>query len=156
MLIRIIAAAVLTLVLKLIPDISVLPLGSLVQGLVYYLIVYLIIAYDILIKALQGIKRGQMFDENFLMAVASLGAFSLAIYENNGDYLESIAVMLFYQVGEFFESYAVGKSRRDISALMDIRPDYANIESADGSLQRVDPDEVEVGQVIIVQPAACA
>ena len=115
-----------------------------------YLVDYLIIGYDILKKALKGIRNWQVFDENFLMAVATLGALALAVYEN-GEYLEVIAVMLFYQVGEWFQSYAVGKSRRNISELMDIRPDYANVER-DGELEKVDPDEVEVGSVIIVQP----
>lgn len=152
MLIRIIVAAVLTTALALLPDITALPLGSVAKGLLYYIVVYLIIGYDILRKALLGIRNGRLFDENFLMSVATVGAFALALYENSGDYLEAIAVMLFYQVGEFFQSYAVGKSRRDITKLMDIRPDYANIEQEDGSLERVDPDDVEVGQVIVVQP----
>lgn len=152
MLIRIIVAAVLTAVLALLPDITALPLGNVAHGLLYYIVVYLIIGYDILRKALLGIRNSRVFDENFLMVVATLGAFALALYEQSGDYLEAIAVMLFYQVGEFFQSYAVGKSRRDITKLMDIRPDYANIEQADGSLERVDPDDVEVGQTIIVQP----
>ena len=111
---------------------------------------YLVIGYDILRKAYKGIRNGQVFDENFLMAVATLGALALAVYEN-GDYLESIAVMLFYQVGEWFQSYAVGKSRRNISDLMDIRPDYANVER-DGKLEQVDPDEVDIGSIIVVQP----
>lgn len=115
-----------------------------------YLVDYLIIGHDILRKALKGIKNGQVFDENFLMAVATIGAMALAIY-SNGDYLEAIAVMLFYQVGEWFQSYAVGKSRRNISELMDIRPDYASIEQ-NGKLEKVDPDEVQIGSVIIVQP----
>ena len=115
-----------------------------------YLADYFIIGYDILKKAVKGILNRQVFDENFLMAVATVGAMALAIYEN-GDYLEAIAVMLFYQVGEWFQSYAVGKSRRSISDLMDIRPDYANVER-EGRLERVDPDEVEVGSVILVQP----
>lgn len=119
--------------------------------LALYLIVYLIIGYDILKKAWNGIVHGRVFDENFLMAVATVGAFALAIYEKSGDYLEAIAVMLFYQIGEFFQSYAVGKSRRNIAALMDIRPDYANIEQ-DGKIVKVDPDDVEVGQTIIIQP----
>ena len=119
--------------------------------LVLYLTVYLIIGYDILRKAGWGILRGQVFDENFLMAVATVGAFSLALYQRSGDYLEAIAVMLFYQVGELFQSYAVGKSRRNIAALMDIRPDYANVYQ-DGKLVRVDPEEVPVGQIIVVQP----
>lgn len=118
--------------------------------LAVFLVDYLIIGYDILIKALKGIRNGQVFDENFLMMVATLGALALAIYEN-GDYLEAIAVMLFYQVGEWFQSYAVGKSRRNISDLMDIRPDYANIEK-DGKLEQVDPDEVGIGTIIVVQP----
>lgn len=119
--------------------------------LALYLIVYLIIGYDILKKAWNGIVHGRVFDENFLMAVATVGAFALAIYEKSGDYLEAIAVMLFYQIGEFFQSYAVGKSRRNIAALMDIRPDYANIEQ-DGKIVKVDPDDVEVGQTIVIQP----
>ena len=116
-----------------------------------YMAVYLLIGYDILLKALRGIRNGQVFDECFLMAVATVGAVALALYEGSGDYTEAIAVMLFYQVGEWFQSYAVGKSRRNISDLMDIRPDYANIE-ADGKLERADPDEVAVGTVIVVQP----
>ena len=115
-----------------------------------YLIDYLIIGYDILRKAAKGIKNRQVFDESFLMAVATIGAMALAIYEN-GEYLEAIAVMLFYQIGEWFQGYAVGKSRRNISNLMDIRPDYANVES-NGKLEQVDPDEVGIGSVIVVQP----
>ena len=115
-----------------------------------YLMDYFIIGYDILRKAVKGIKNRQVFDESFLMAVATIGAMALAIYEN-GEYLEAIAVMLFYQIGEWFQGYAVGKSRRNISNLMDIRPDYANIER-DGKLEKVDPDEVEIGSVIVVQP----
>ena len=115
-----------------------------------YLADYFIIGYDILKKAAKGILNRQVFDENFLMAVATVGAMALAIYEN-GDYLEAIAVMLFYQIGEWFQSYAVGRSRRNISELMDIRPDYANVER-DGRLEQVDPDEVEIGSVIVVQP----
>ena len=115
-----------------------------------YFAVYLLIGYDILRKAIRGIRKGQVFDENFLMALATVGAMALAIYEN-GDYLESIAVMLFYQIGELFESYAVGKSRRSISQLMDIRPDYASIEQ-DGHFVQVDPDEVTVGSIIVVCP----
>ena len=117
---------------------------------VCYLIDYLIIGYDILKKAAKGIKNRQVFDESFLMAVATIGAMALAIYEN-GEYLEAIAVMLFYQIGEWFQGYAVGKSRRNISNLMDIRPDYANVES-NGKLEQVDPDEVGIGSVIVVQP----
>ena len=116
----------------------------------FYLADYMVIGFDILKKAGKGIRRGQVFDENFLMAVATVGALTLAVYEN-GDYLESIAVMLFYQVGEWFQSYAVGKSRRSISDLMDIRPDYANVET-DGKLRKADPDEVEPGSVIVVRP----
>jgi len=115
-----------------------------------YLIPYLIIGYDILIKAAKGIWRRQVFDENFLMAVATVGAMIIGVVDN-GDYVEAIAVMLFYQIGELFQSYAVGKSRRSISALMDIRPDYANVEK-DGKLAEVDPDEVEIGTVIVVNP----
>ena len=118
--------------------------------LALYLVDYWIIGHDILRKAFKGIRNGRIFDENFLMAVATVGAMALAIYEN-GDYLEAIAVMLLYQVGEWFQSYAVGKSRRNISDLMDIRPDYANVER-DGALEQVDPDEVEIGSVIVVQP----
>ena len=117
---------------------------------VFYLIPYLVIGYDILIKAFKGIKNRQPFDESLLMAVATIGAIAIALH-GDGDYTEAIAVMLFYQVGEWFQSYAVGKSRRNISDLMDIRPDYANIER-DGKLEQVDPDEVEIGTVIVVQP----
>ena len=117
---------------------------------VCYLADYFIIGYDILKKAFKGIRNGQIFDENFLMAVATVGAMALAVYEN-GEYLEAIAVMLFYQIGEWFQGYAVGKSRRNISSLMDIRPDYANIET-DGKLEQVDPDEVGIGSIIVVQP----
>lgn len=119
--------------------------------LLLYLITYLIIGHDILKKAGLGILHRRMFDENFLMAVATVGAFALALYEGSGDYLEAVAVMLFYQIGEFFQSYAVGKSRRDIAALMDIRPDYANIEK-EGTIVKIDPDCVEIGQTIIIQP----
>ena len=127
-----------------------LPVTGVLQ-LALYLVAYLVIGYDILKKAGKGILNRQVFDENFLMAVATVGAFALAIYERSGDYNEAIAVMLFYQIGELFQSYAVGKSRRNISALMDIRPDYANIER-DGKLVKVDPDEVGIGSVIVVQP----
>ena len=116
-----------------------------------YMIPYLTVGYDILLKALKGIKNRQVFDENFLMAVATVGVIALALIKRNGDYIDGIAVMLFYQVGELFQSYAVGKSRRSISALMDIRPDYANLER-DGETERVDPDEVEVGNIIVVKP----
>lgn len=143
MLVRIAAAAFLMILMNFLP----------VKGavrFVLYLIPYLVIGYDILLKAGKGIKNRQMFDECFLMAVATVGAMALAVYQD-GDYTEAIAVMLFYQVGEWFQSYAVGKSRRNISELMDIRPDYANIEK-DGTLEQVDPDEVETGTVIVVQP----
>lgn len=116
-----------------------------------YLIAYLIIGYDILLKSYKGIRNGQVFDENFLMAVATIGAFIIAVIDQTGDYEEGIAVMWFYQVGELFQSYAVGRSRRNITELMDIRPDYANME-IDGQLEQVDPDEVEIGSIIIVQP----
>ena len=144
MLARILIAAAMLIALKLIPVTGILQLAL-------YLVVYGIIGYDILKKAWKGILNRQVFDENFLMAVATIGAFALAIYERSGDYVEAIAVMLFYQIGELFQSYAVGKSRRNISALMDIRPDYANIER-DGQLEKVAPDEVEIGSVIVVQP----
>ena len=126
------------------------PLTGIPQ-LAAYLVAYLVIGYDILRKAGKGILHGRAFDENFLMALATLGAFFVAIWTRSGDYVEGIAVMLFYQIGELFQSYAVGKSRRNISALMDIRPDYANIE-VDGQLEQVDPDEVEPGSIIVVQP----
>ncbi len=141
---RIVLAAVLVVTLGLLPI-----RGSL--RLALYLLTYLVIGSDILKKAGRGILNRQVFDENFLMAVATVGAFSLAIYTRSGDYTEAIAVMLFYQIGELFQSYAVGKSRKNISALMDIRPDYANIER-DGRLEQVDPEEVAVGSVIVVQP----
>ncbi len=143
MLVRILLAAALMVLLQFLP----------VEGMVrfaLYLVPYLIIGYDILIKAGKGIRNRQMFDESFLMAVATVGAMALAVYED-GNYTEAIAVMLFYQVGEWFQSYAVGKSRRNISELMDIRPDYANIEQ-DGKLLQMDPDEVEIGTTIVVQP----
>ena len=144
MLARILTAAAMLIALKLIPVTGVLQLAL-------YLVAYLVIGYDILKKAWRGILNRQVFDENFLMAVATVGAFALAIVSRSGDYVEAIAVMLFYQIGELFQSYAVGKSRRNISALMDIRPDYANIER-DSQLEKVDPDEVEIGSVIVVQP----
>ena len=143
-LIRIIIAAVLLVFLKLVS----LPTWL---SVVLYLAAYIVIGYDILRKAFKGILNKQVFDENFLMAVATVGAIALAVYERSADLSEAVAVMLFYQIGELFQSYAVGKSRRNISALMDIRPDYANIEK-DGQLERVDPDEVEIGSVIVVQP----
>ena len=144
MLIRILITAAMLLALKFIPLTGI-------PQLIAYLIAYLVIGYDILRKAGKGIVNGRVFDENFLMAIATLGAFFLAIWTKSGDYVEGIAVMLFYQIGELFQSYAVGKSRRNISALMDIRPDYANIER-DGQLEQVDPDEVAVGSIIVVQP----
>lgn len=152
MLWRILAASVLLLVLQLLAADTFDRLGASGRWirLACYLADYFIIGYDILKKAIKGIRNGQIFDENFLMAVATLGALALAVYEN-GDYLEAIAVMLFYQVGEWFQSYAVGRSRRNISDLMDIRPDYANIEQ-NGKMEQVDPDEVEIGSVIVVQP----
>ena len=143
-LVRIIAAAVLLVVLTYVPLSGTARLAG-------YLVPYFIIGYDVLWKAFKGIRNRQPFDECLLMAIATIGAMALAVYED-GDYLEGIAVMLFYQIGEWFQSYAVGRSRRDISALMDIRPDYANIETANGQLERVDPDEVEPGTVIVVQP----
>ncbi len=144
MLIRIIIAALLMVIL---PQFQVS--GALRFAL--FMLPYLIVGYDILLKAVKGILRGQVFDECFLMAVATVGAIALALYERSGDYTEAIAVMLFYQIGELFQSYAVGKSRKNITQLMDIRPDYANIEK-DGKLEKVDPDDVSVGTVIIVQP----
>lgn len=143
MLMRILAAAVLLIAVSLAPSEGVLRFAL-------YMVPYLIIGYDILLKAGKGIKNRQVFDENFLMAVATVGAIVLAV-TGDGDYTEAIAVMLFYQVGEWFQSYAVGKSRRNISELMDIRPDYANVER-EGKLWRVDPDEVEIGTIIVVQP----
>ena len=144
MLARILVSAALLLALHFIPVTGA-------TRFVCYMAPYLIVGYDILIKAGKGIINRQVTDENFLMAVATVGAIALALYEGSGDYTEAIAVMLFYQIGEWFQSYAVGKSRRNISELMDIRPDYANIERG-GSLERVDPDEVEPGTVIVVQP----
>lgn len=144
MLLRIIITAAMLVGLQFVP------LTGTVE-LIAYLTAYLVIGYDILKKAGKGILNGQAFDENFLMAIATLGAFFLAVWTKSGDYLEGIAVMLFYQIGELFQSYAVGKSRKNISALMDIRPDYANVE-VDGKLEQVDPDEVPVGSIIVVQP----
>ena len=144
MLTRIVIAAAMLIVLHF------LPVTGLVR-LALYLVAYWVIGYDILRKAWKGILNGRVFDENFLMAIATVGAFALAIYEKSGDYTEAISVMLFYQIGELFQSYAVGRSRKNISELMDIRPDYANIER-DGKLEKVDPDEVEIGSTIIVQP----
>ncbi len=144
MLIRILVTAAMTVGLNFVPVAGAARLAA-------YLAAYLIIGYDILRKAGRGILNGRVFDENFLMAIATVGAFVLAVYSGSGDYNEAIAVMLFYQVGELFQSYAVGKSRRSISALMDIRPDYANVER-NGKLERVDPDEVAKESVIVVQP----
>ena len=143
-LLRIIVAAVLLIILSYV---------QLTGGgrFIAYLIPYLIVGYDILLKAGKGIKNRRAFDECLLMAIATIGAMALAVYED-GDYTEAIAVMLFYQIGEWFQSYAVGRSRRDISALMDIRPDYANLEEEGGQLEKVDPDEVEIGSVIVVKP----
>lgn len=143
-LIRIIITAVLMLVL------AYMPLSGWPRFFAY-LVPYVLVGYDILYKAGKGIKNRRTFDESLLMAIATLGAMALAVYED-GDYTEAIAVMLFYQVGEWFQAYAVGRSRRDISALMDIRPDYANMEQEDGTLTQVDPDEVEIGSVIVVKP----
>lgn len=144
MLTRIVVALVMTVAVQFVEATGWLRLAL-------YLAIYFVIGADILKKAWLGIVNGRVFDENFLMAVATVGAFALAIYERSGDYLEAIAVMLFYQIGEFFQSYAVGKSRRNIAALMDIRPDYANVER-DGQMVRVDPEDVAVGDIIIVQP----
>ena len=144
MLTRIMAAAFGVILLNFVPVTGIL-------RFTLYLAVYLVIGYDILKKAGRGILNRLMFDENFLMAVATIGAFALAVYSKSGDYNEAIAVMLFYQIGELFQSYAVGKSRRNISALMDIRPDYANVE-CDGKLEKRDPDEVGIGSIIVVQP----
>ena len=144
MLIRILITIVLLVALNLVHLKGLVNLGL-------YLVAYLVIGYDILRKAGKGILNRRVFDENFLMAIAKVGAFALAIYEKSGDYNEAIAVMLFYQIGELFQSYAVRKSRKNISELMDIRPDYANIER-DGKLEKVSPDEVAVGSIIIVQP----
>ena len=144
MLIRIIITAVMLIALHFIPLTGI-------PQLIAYLVAYAVIGYDILRKAGKGILNGRVFDENFLMALATVGAFLVAIWTKSGEYVEGIAVMLFYQIGELFQSYAVGKSRRNISALMDIRPDYANIEE-DGDLKQVDPDEVAIGSTIVVQP----
>ncbi len=157
MMIRILVSAGILLCLQFIPaelfsriDRYSFPSAGRWVRLTCYLIDYFIIGYNILVKAVKGIINRRIFDENFLMAVATIGAMALAIYDN-GDYLEAIAVMLFYQIGEWFQSYAVGKSRRNISSLMDIRPDYANVER-NGRLEQVDPEEVEIGSVIVVQP----
>ena len=144
MLVRIILSAVLLVSLAFAPVTGPL-------RLVLYLIPYLLVGYDILLKAAKGIRNGRIFDENFLMTVATLGAIAIALYDNTGDYTEAVAVMLFYQIGEWFQAYAVGKSRKNISDLMDIRPDYANIERS-GKIEQVAPESVEVGTVIVVQP----
>ena len=142
-LLRILAAAALLIVLRFIPS-------QRITRFVLYMIPYLIVGYDILLKALKGLKNRQPFDECFLMAFATIGAIVLGL-TSTGDYVEAVAVMLFYQIGEWFQSYAVGKSRKNINELMDIRPDYANIEGEDG-LEQVDPDDVEIGTIIVVQP----
>ncbi len=144
MLVRIILAAILLVSLAFAPVTGPLRLAL-------YLIPYLLVGYDILLKAAKGIRNGRIFDENFLMTVATLGAIAIALYDNTGDYTEAVAVMLFYQIGEWFQAYAVGKSRKNISDLMDIRPDYANIERS-GKIEQVAPESVEVGTVIVVQP----
>ncbi|MBE6069902.1 MAG: cadmium-translocating P-type ATPase [Clostridium lundense] len=144
-LIRIIVAAVMVIVLHFLPVTGILQFAL-------YMAAYLIVGYDILIKAFQGIKNRQPLDECLLMAIATVGAIALALYQKSGDYAEAVAVMLFYQIGEWFQSYAVGKSRRNISELMNIAPDYANIETENGQLEQVDPDDVEIGTVIVVQP----
>lgn len=144
MLIRIIIASVLLIALALSPITGYLRLAL-------FLIPYFIVGYDILLKAAKGFTNGRIFDENLLMTIATLGAIAIALYDNTGDYTEAVAVMLFYQIGEWFQGYAVGKSRKNISELMDIRPDYANIEK-DGQLVKVDPDEVQIGDIIVVQP----
>lgn len=144
MLIRIIIASVLLIAVALSPITGYLRLAL-------FLIPYFIVGYDILLKAAKGFTNGRIFDENLLMTVATLGAIAIALYDNTGDYTEAVAVMLFYQIGEWFQGYAVGKSRKNISELMDIRPDYANIEK-DGQLVKVDPDEVQIGDIIVVQP----
>ncbi len=144
-LIRILIAAVMFIALYFIPVTGV-------PRFILYLAVYLEVGYDILWKAIKGIKNRQPLDENLLMALATIGAIALALYEKSGDYAEAIAVMLFYQIGEWFQSYAVGKSRKNISALMDIAPDYANIEDENGQLEPVDPDDIEIGTVIVIEP----
>jgi len=155
MLVRILVAAVLMIIFKFIPFPELL--WAKVLRFVLYLVPYLVVGYDILRKAFKGICNKQVFDENFLMAVATIGAMAIAIYGDfsgvgESDYTEAIAVMLFYQIGELFQSYAVGKSRRNISDLMDIRPDSANLEAEDGSIEEVDPDDVEIGSIIVVKP----
>lgn len=148
-LIRIIITVLLLIVLHCLPE-SMLPTDGWVR-LAVYVAVYLFIGFDILKEAAEGIIHGEVFDENFLMVVATLGAFGLALFEGNGDYDEAIAVMLFFQIGEYFQGYAVSRSRKNITSLMDIRPDYACIER-DGTVERVNPEKVEVGTVIVVRP----
>ena len=145
MLVRILITAVMLIALKFIPITGV-------PQLLAYVAAYLVIGYDILRKAGKGILNGRAFDENFLMTLATLGAFFLAVWTKSGDYVEGISVMLFYQIGELFQSYAVGKSRKSISDLMDIRPDSANLETADGTVSTVDPDDVPIGSVLVVRP----
>ena len=144
-LIRIVIAAVTAAALRFLPITGVLRFAL-------YMAAYLTVGYDILIKAFRGIKNRQPLDESLLMAIATIGAIALALCEKSGDYAEAVAVMLFYQIGEWFQSYAVGRSRRNISELMDIAPDYANVEAENGQLEQVDPDDVEIGTVIVVQP----
>ncbi len=150
MLVRILVSAALLLLWTVLGRIGILPENGPVR-FIAYIIPYIIIGYDVLRKAYKNIRNRQVFDESFLMAVATIGAIALALYSGSGDYVEAIAVMLFYQVGELFQSYAVGRSRKNITELMDIRPDYANIET-DGEIEQVDPDEVEVGSTIVVRP----
>ncbi|MBQ9580398.1 MAG: heavy metal translocating P-type ATPase, partial [Lachnospiraceae bacterium] len=153
MLARIILSAVMLILINVLP-VDKLPIPELIMTigkLLFYIIIYVIIGYDILRKAFKGILNRRVFDENFLMAVATVGAFALAIITKSGDYNEAVAVMLFYQTGELFQSYAVGKSRRNISELMDIRLDYANVEK-DGAIEKVNPSEVAIGTIIVVNP----
>lgn len=123
-----------------------------IVNLFLYLISYLLVGYDVLLEAFNGIKNKQAFDESLLMSIATIGAIILAIYTKSNDFVEAVSVMLFYQIGEFFQSYAVGKSRKSIADLMDIAPDYANIEDENGNIIEVDPDEVEIGSIIIIKP----
>ncbi len=150
MLVRILLSSACLILLTVLGRMGVLPSNGVIR-FIAYMIPYGIVGYDILLKALKGIQNKQVFDEAFLMAVATVGAIFLALYSGSGDYIEAIAVMLFYQVGEWFQSYAVSKSRKNITELMDIRPDYANLET-DGTIEKVDPDEVEIGSVIVVNP----
>ena len=150
MLRRIIISAAILILLLVLTKVDILPENGIIR-FIAFMVPYIIIGYDVLKKAFKGIRNRQVFDESFLMAVATIGAVGLALFSKSGDYTEAIAVMLFYQIGEWFQSYAVGKSRRNISELMDIRPDYANME-IEGKLEKVDPDEVQIGSIIIVQP----